>query len=67
MEEDNIEIGLGSYVGVTKGDTLVTGFINGIKLFQGVVERVSFDDIEYWFYLDQGWKIVELGETEEDA
>lgn len=67
MEEDNIEIGLGSYVGVTKGDTLVTGFINGIKLFQGVVERVSFDDIEYWFYLDQGWKIVELGEREEDA
>lgn len=65
MEEDNIQIGLGSYIGVTKGETLVTGYINGIKLYEGVVERISFDEVEYWFYLDQGWKIVELGETDE--
>jgi hypothetical protein len=67
MEEQEITIGLGSYVGVTKGETLVTGYINGIKLYGGVVERVSFDEVEYWFYLDQGWKIVELGEGEADA
>jgi hypothetical protein len=65
MEDQEIAIGLGSYVGVTKGETLVTGYINGIKLYEGVVERVSFDEIEYWFYLDQGWKIVELGESDE--
>lgn len=65
MEEQEITIGLGSYVGVAKGETLVTGYINGIKLYQGVVERISVDEIEYWFYLDQGWKLVDLGETDE--
>ena len=60
MESKDMEIGLGSYIGLARGSTLVTGLINGIKLYQGEVERISFDEIDAWFYLTEGWKVMDM-------
>ena len=36
QETEPLEIGLGSYVGLRKGATLITGMVNGIKLADGI-------------------------------
>ena len=60
MENKQLEIGLGSYIGVGRGSTMVTGLINGIKLYQGELERISFDEIDTWFYLTEGWTVIDM-------
>jgi hypothetical protein len=59
-------IGLGAEVQIVKGDTLVVGRIDGMKLVRGEVERVSLEEIDYWFYMDMGWKFLSE-EGEKDA
>jgi hypothetical protein len=61
-----LEIGLGSYIGLKKGGTLVTGLVNGIKLADGILEKISLEELDPWFYMDSGWGFIEL-EEDEDA
>jgi hypothetical protein len=62
--EDNegreLEIGLNSYIGLGRGSTIITGAINGIKLNRGEVERISFDEIDAWFWLSEGWTVLDM-------
>ena len=60
-----MEVGLGSYLSVMKDSTFVTGIINGIKLKDGELERVSFECIDIWFYMSDGWAFVEQEQQEE--
>jgi hypothetical protein len=62
-----LEIGLGSYIGLRKGGTLVTGLVNGIKLADGILEKISLEDIDLWFYMDSGWGFIEMTGEDEDA
>lgn len=57
------EIGLGDVVMMQKGDTLVSGPIDGIKLNRGALERIY---IEHLGYLDvnEGWMVVTEVEEE---
>jgi hypothetical protein len=65
-ETEPLEIGLGSYVGLSKGDTVIQGMVDGIKLSEGILERISMEEIEMWFYMDAGWQFMRM-EGREDA
>lgn len=62
-EEKEMDIGLGSYIGLGRGSTIITGQINGIKLSRGEVERISFEEIELWFWLSDGWTALDMEAT----
>ena len=59
-ETEPLEIGLGSYVGHRKGQTVMTGIVNGIKLADGILERITLEELDTWFYMDAGWQFVQL-------
>ncbi len=59
-ETEPLEIGLGSYVGLRKGQTVMTGIVNGIKLADGILERITLEELDTWFYMDAGWQFVQL-------
>lgn len=61
-----MEIGLGDFVSIIKDSTVVTGLINGLKLDNGQLERVSFECIDQWFYMDNGWAFVAEEDLEEE-
>lgn len=63
IENEPLEIGLGSFVGLKKGSTIITGMVNGIKLADGLLERVCVEELDTWFYMDSGWGFVDLGEN----
>lgn len=64
-----MEVGLGSYLSIMKDTTVVTGLVNGIKLSNGELERVSMECIDIWFYMSDGWVFIEQEkeEGEEDG
>tara|TARA_B110000259_G_scaffold73924_1_gene87019 strand:+ start:327 stop:548 length:222 start_codon:yes stop_codon:yes gene_type:complete len=62
-----LEIGLGSYIGLRKGGTLVTGLVNGIKLADGILEKISLEEIDLWFYMDAGWGFLDMTGDDQDA
>ena len=57
-----LEIGLGSFVGIRKAKTFITGTVDGIKLRDGVLERISIEEIDPWFYMDAGWLFMDMEE-----
>jgi hypothetical protein len=61
-----MQIFLGDFVTIIKGETVISGRIEGIKMLNGELERVAFKSIDNWFYLNDGWLFAEE-ETEEDA
>lgn len=61
---NDMDIGIGSYVTLMKGVTQVTGLIDGLKVNENGLERVSLLEMDYWFYLDAGWQFID--DTEED-
>jgi len=63
IETEPLEIGLGSFVGLKKGSTIITGIVNGIKLADGILERICVEELDNWFFMDAGWQFVELGEN----
>ena len=65
-ETEPLEIGLGSYVGLSKGDTVIHGMVDGIKLADGILERISLEEIDLWFYMDAGWGFIKTEEETED-
>ena len=62
-----LEIGLGSYIGLRKGGTLVTGLVNGIKLADGILEKICLEEIDLWFYMDAGWGFLDMTGDDQDA
>lgn len=61
-----LQIGLNSYVEITKGATHVSGLINGMKLQEEGLYWISFYDIDANFYMHDGWMFVDDSEEEEE-
>lgn len=59
-----MQVFLGDIVSLMKGETIVTGRVEGVKLDRGQLEKVAIENIDTWFYLGNGW--VFLDEIEED-
>ncbi len=38
----------------------MTGIVNGIKLADGILERITLEELDTWFYMDAGWQFVQL-------
>ena len=61
-----IEIGLGTPVMLSRGNTVVIGAIDGMKLSRGEIERVSIEEMDHWFWMSEGWKFI-TNDGEEDG
>lgn len=62
-----MDIGIGSYVTLQKDLTEITGMVDGIKVNEHGLERVSIANIDIWFWMNSGWKFAELIEEVEDG
>jgi len=60
-----VDLGIGSYVTMLKGTTQVTGLIDGIKVNEEGLERVSIMELDHWFFMSSGWQFVEESEDED--
>jgi hypothetical protein len=49
-----------------KGVTQVTGLVDGIKVNQEGLERISLLELDYWFYMDSGWQFVNESEDNDE-
>jgi hypothetical protein len=49
-----------------KGDTVVSGKVEGVKLDKGQLEKVAIEQVDAWFYLDNGWVFLDEVEDDED-
>jgi hypothetical protein len=47
-----------------KGVTQVTGLVDGLKVNEEGLERISIMELDHWFYMSQGWQFVV--ESEDD-
>ena len=62
-----MEITLGDYAMIAKDDkVIVAGTIDGLKLNRHGIERVSFEGIDHWFWLSDGWAFVDDTEEEKE-
>jgi hypothetical protein len=59
-----VDLGIGSYVTMQKGVTQVTGLVDGLKVNEEGLERISLMELDHWFYMSQGWQF--LVESEDD-
>ena len=59
-----MDLGIGSYVTMQKGVTRVTGLVDGLKVNEEGLERISLMELDHWFYMSQGWQF--LVESEDD-
>lgn len=57
-------IGLNDYVMLKKGDTIVSGIVDGMKLNRGELETLSIENL-HWFRLDEGWLLVQEADDAE--
>jgi hypothetical protein len=58
-----IEVGLNDSIMLQKGDTIVAGIVDGIKLNRGTLEKISIEHLGF-FEFAEGWMAVR--EVEED-
>ena len=56
-----MDIGIGSYVTLQKGVTKITGLVDGLKVNEEGLERISIMELDHWFYMYQGWQFVAEG------
>lgn len=59
-----MDLGIGSYVTLQKGVTQVTGLVDGLKVNEEGLERISLMELDHWFWMSQGWQF--LVESEDD-
>jgi hypothetical protein len=59
-----MEIRIGGYAELIKGSTIVSGLVNGIKVKDGELERVSIEELD-WFVLEDGWAFVMESEMDD--
>lgn len=60
-----MQVFLGDLVTIIKGETVVTGRVEGLKMIHGELERIAITNVDSWFWLSDGWLFAEE-ETEED-
>jgi hypothetical protein len=61
-----MELTLGDYAMISKDDSvIVAGTINGLKVNRHGIERVSFEGIEHWFWISDGFTFVDTSEEGE--
>jgi len=60
-----MDIGIGDFVEINKGATIVSGVVDGIKVNESGLERISILEIDYWFWMDAGWRFITDTEEEE--
>jgi hypothetical protein len=60
-----MEIAIGAEVLLKKGNTFVHGHVDGIKVENGQLEKISIESLSSWFYMNEGWDFVELLQDEE--
>lgn len=53
-----MDLGIGSYVTMQKGVTQVTGLVDGLKVNEEGLERISIMELDHWFYMSQGWQFL---------
>lgn len=61
---NDASIGLNDYVMLKKGDTIVSGVVDGMKLNRGELETLSIENL-HWFRFDEGWLLVQEAEDAE--
>jgi hypothetical protein len=62
-----MQVFLGDYVTIQRGDTVVSGKVEGLKLDKGQLEKVAIEQIDTWFYMSNGWQFLdEIGEDDDD-
>jgi 2-keto-4-pentenoate hydratase/2-oxohepta-3-ene-1,7-dioic acid hydratase in catechol pathway len=61
-----MQIFLGDTVTLMKGDTIITGKVEGVKLDKGQLEKVAIENIDTWFYMENGWQFLDDTEEEDD-
>ena len=59
-----IEVGLNDQIMLQKGDTIVAGLVDGIKLNRGQVEKISIEHLGF-FEFSEGWMAVKEVEDED--
>lgn len=59
-----MEVGLGDYVSLIKGSTVVSGLVNGIKVNNGDLERVCVEELD-WLAMEDGWAFVDDSEDDD--
>lgn len=59
-----MEVGLGDYVSLIKGSTVVSGLVNGIKVNNGDLERVCVEELD-WLVMEDGWAFVDDSEDDD--
>jgi hypothetical protein len=59
-----MEVGVGDLVYIQRGNTSVIGFIDGVKFDNGELERISIQNMEFWFWMQKGWEfqVVDIEE-----
>jgi ABC-type uncharacterized transport system ATPase subunit len=62
---NEVEVGLNDQIMLQKGDTIVAGVVDGIKLNRGEMEKISIEHLGF-FDFAEGWMAVRQVE-EEDA
>jgi hypothetical protein len=60
------EVGLNDQIMLRKGDTIVAGIVDGIKLNRGQLEKISIEHLGF-FEFAEGWMAVQQEEEEENA
>lgn len=58
-----IEVGLNDSIMLQKGDTIVAGIVDGIKLNRGTLEKISIEHLGF-FEFAEGWMAVREVEEE---
>lgn len=60
-----MEIAVGDLIYIRNEQTSVIGFVDGVKYDKGELERVSIENMDYWFWVQKGWQF-EVVEVEEE-
>lgn len=58
-----VEVGLNDSIMLQKGDTIVAGIVDGLKLNRGALEKISIEHLGF-FEFAEGWMAVRQVEEE---
>jgi hypothetical protein len=61
-----MDIGIGTYITLLKETTTISGLINGLKVDEKGLERLSLMEIDYWFWMNDGWQFINEMEEDDD-
>lgn len=63
-----MQLFLGDWVTIRKNESYISGRVNGLKMNKGELERLSFEEVNGWFSMKDGWLfVIEMEEDENDV